>query len=98
MHSQVEVKPNSRLAIIAVGLNFNNDTQEAQKSFMESKQYEWNSGFDAGGSLAQKAGIVGVPTAIVVDPQGKIVTFGHYRDDWAKRLDQFLRQACVAQK
>ena len=62
---------------------------------METNGYRWASGFDAGDVLAKRHGIVGVPTAIVLDPEGKVVTFGYYAEEWAGRLDAFLKQTCL---
>ncbi len=93
---QVAQKPGSKLAILSVGLNFNDDTVEAQRAFLEAKGYSWPSVFDPDGSTAERHGVVGVPTAVVLDPEGKVVTFGYYKGDWAKRLDEFLKQNCVS--
>ncbi len=65
---------------------------------MDAHDYRWASGYDAGGGLAKKHGIVGVPTAVVLDPEGKIVTFGYYVEDWAARLDAYLKQTCLPAK
>lgn len=84
------------MAILSVGLTFNDDTVEAQRAFLQSKGYAWPSVYDTNGAIAERHGVVGVPIALLLDPDGKILTYGFYKGDWAKRLDEFLKQNCVA--
>jgi len=95
-NSNLSVKE-SKLAILGVGLNFNDDTAAAQKALAETKNYTWPLCYDDGGKVAEAYGIGVTPAVVVITPEGKVATFGLYRHDWASRLDAYLTQSCVAE-
>ena len=59
----------SKLNFLAVCIS---DTQKAFSSFMKSNGYTFPGGLDAKGDIAMDYRIQGVPTSILISPEGKI--------------------------
>jgi thiol-disulfide isomerase/thioredoxin len=56
-----------------LGMNVQ-DTEEAARSFLDSVKVSWDIGRDPTGAILQReAGGVGLPTTLLLDPQGVIV-------------------------
>lgn len=86
----------SNLVIIGVGLNLNGDTPAAQKAFAETKEYPWPLVFDEGAKVSDAYGVGVTPCVVVVSPDGSVETYGLYRRGFAKSVDEYLKQQCVA--
>jgi len=84
----------AKIAILAVGVNYIGDTAEAQRTFVESNKYGWTCVFDANAEVKEAIGSNYIPTAVLVDESGKIVTYGYYSEGYAKKLNSYLRAAC----
>jgi thiol-disulfide isomerase/thioredoxin len=85
-----------KVDIIAVGIDLLGDTPEGQKAYLNSNGFKWTGVFDKDGVVRNAAGASFIPTAILLDEQGKVVTYGYYEVDrpYTNRLNQFLRDAC----
>lgn len=90
-----QASADSNLAIIAIGLTFNDDTAEAQKAVAETKEYPWTLVFDEGAKVSDAYGVGVTPCVVVVSPEGVVQTYGLYRREWAANLDKYLTQNCV---
>ncbi|CAG0929946.1 partial Thiol-disulfide oxidoreductase ResA, partial [Planctomycetaceae bacterium] len=86
----------SKVDIIAVGIDLLGDTADGQKAYLNSNGFKWTGVFDKDGTVRNAAGANFIPTAILLDDTGKIVTYGYYEVDrpYTIRLNQFLREAC----
>ena len=86
----------SNVDIIAVGIDLLGDTADGQKAYLNSNGFKWTGVFDQDGKVRNLAGANFIPTAILLDDTGKIVTYGYYEVDrpYTNRLNQFLREAC----
>ncbi|MCL4731965.1 MAG: TlpA family protein disulfide reductase, partial [Planctomycetes bacterium] len=92
-----QASKDSNLAIIAIGLTFNDDTAAAQKAVADTKEYPWPLVFDEGAKVSDAYGVGVTPCVVVISPEGVVQTFGLYRREWAKHLDDYLKQNCVTQ-
>jgi len=92
-----EASADSNLAIIAIGLTFNDDTAESQKAVADVKDYPWPLVFDEGAKVSDAYGVGVTPCVVVISPEGTVQTFGLYKREWAKNLDDYLKQNCVTQ-
>ncbi len=91
-----ELGANANVDIIAVGIDLLGDTADGQKAYLNSNGFKWTGVFDKDGTVRNAAGANFIPTAILLDEQGKIITYGYYEVDrpYTNRLNQFLRDAC----
>lgn len=85
-----------KVDIIAVGIDLLGDTADGQKAYLNSNGFKWTGVFDKDGTVRNAAGANFIPTAILLDDAGKIVTYGYYEVDrpYTIRLNKFLRDAC----
>lgn len=95
LYAANQASADSNLAIIAIGLTFNDDTAEAQKAVAETKEYPWALVFDEGAKVSDAYGVGVTPCVVVISPEGVVQTFGLYRREWATNLDKYLMQNCV---
>ncbi|KAA0217683.1 TlpA family protein disulfide reductase [bacterium] len=84
----------TRLDVIGVGVNFLDDTPAAQKTFIQSNRIPWTCVFDQDAQVKDGIGSDFIPAVILLDESGKIVTYGYYMDDYARKLNNYLRDAC----
>lgn len=61
---------NSKINFLAVCIS---DSQNSLTSFMKKNGYTFSGGLDATGRIAMKYGIQGVPTSILISPEGKVL-------------------------
>ncbi|MCC7509123.1 MAG: TlpA family protein disulfide reductase [Planctomycetes bacterium] len=94
MMKVIDESPDSNVMILGIGTG-SDDNADSQKAFLDSNECTWTSTFDAGNKVEEKYGVLGVPTAVVVGSDGKILTFGRYERDWRDRLLEYLKQECV---
>ncbi|MBK8206997.1 MAG: TlpA family protein disulfide reductase [Planctomycetes bacterium] len=94
MMKVIDESPESNVMILGIGTG-SDDNADSQKAFLDSNECTWTSTFDAGNKVEEKYGVLGVPTAVVVGSDGKILTFGRYERDWRDRLLEYLKQECV---
>ena len=59
----------SRIAFLAVCIS---DTEKSQSAFMKKNNYTFPGGLDKDGSIAGSYFIQGIPTSILISPDGKI--------------------------
>ncbi|MCC6572624.1 MAG: TlpA family protein disulfide reductase [Planctomycetes bacterium] len=83
------------IVFVAIGTNFQDDTAQSQKAELEVRGHGWQGVFDADGSATRNYGVDGIPAAVLVDGNGKIVTFGLYKREWGDSLDKYLNQECT---
>ncbi|MCA8912880.1 MAG: TlpA family protein disulfide reductase [Planctomycetes bacterium] len=89
------VKPDSGLIIINVGTDVD-DTEVSQEAFLKTNGVKSISTHDDDG-LEKKYGVLGIPTAVVIGREGKIITFGSYRPkEYREPLLEYLKQECVS--
>lgn len=60
----------SKIVFLAICIS---DSQKSFSSFMEKNKYTFTGGLDASGAIARKYGIQGIPTSILISPEGKIL-------------------------
>lgn len=86
----------ANIDVIAVGIDLLGDTPDGQKAYLNSNGFRWTGVFDKDGVVRNAAGANFIPTAILLDEQGKVVTYGYYEVDrpYTIRLNKFLREAC----
>ena len=76
-----------------VGISLDDD-KEALTKYLEEENVQWVSLHDgADGDLAAKFGIVGIPTVMLLDKEGKLVTFNARGPELGKRLEALLGPA-----
>lgn len=61
---------NAKINFLAICIS---DSQKSLSSFMKENGYTFAGGLDATGRIAMKYGIQGVPTSILISPEGKIL-------------------------
>ncbi|MGE0434447.1 MAG: TlpA family protein disulfide reductase [Planctomycetota bacterium] len=95
-----------KINLVSVGLAYR-DTPDKQIAEAKTKGDEWMHLFDAGDQCKKAFGIVATPSVIVLDPDGKVVTFGRLQnkeadpdagtpaDPWANDLKAFLESSCT---
>ncbi|HUE70862.1 MAG TPA: TlpA disulfide reductase family protein [Pirellulaceae bacterium] len=76
-----------------VGISLDDD-KDAHREYLESEHVKWVSLHDgADGDLAVKFGIVGIPTMMLLDKDGKLVTMSARGPELGKRLEALLGPA-----
>ena len=76
-----------------VGVSLDDD-KEALTKYLEDEHVQWVSLHDgADGDLAAKFGVVGIPTVMLLDKDGKLVTFNARGPELGKRLEALLGPA-----
>jgi thiol-disulfide isomerase/thioredoxin len=76
-----------------VGISLDDD-KDALKEYLEGEQVKWVSLHDgADGDLAVKFGILGIPTMMLLDKEGKLVTMSARGPELGKRLETLLGPA-----
>ena len=92
--------PDRRLDIISIGLSIN-DTAAKQQAEVRTHKHDWMHLFDEGDQCKEAFGIKATPAVIVIDPDGKVVTFGRLQNTtdppnpWANDLKAFLESSCL---
>lgn len=93
--NDVAADADSSLVVIDIGTG-SDDTAAKQQAFLKAKEINTVSTYDKDSKVEGLYGIRGVPTAVVLDKDGKVLTFGSYRpDEYAKPLIEYLRQSCI---
>lgn len=59
----------AKLVFLAVCVS---DTEEARAQFMKDNKYTFRGGLDKTGAVADKYGVQGIPTSVLISPDGKI--------------------------
>ena len=62
----------SQLDFLAICIS---DTEENRSNFMKKNGYTFPGGLDESGKIAARYGIQGVPTSILISPQGEILDY-----------------------
>jgi peroxiredoxin len=89
-------KDGSGLTVINIGTS-TDDNASSQKAFLKTNDVKAISTHDEGGKLEKTYGVLGVPTAVVIGKEGKILTYGSYQNkEYRKLLLEYLRQECVS--
>lgn len=65
-----------RFLLVGLGMPWNDETAEKQKSYGEANGYHWKKVFDAPGISGQSYGVDGIPFLCLVDEEGKILVMG----------------------
>ena len=87
LHQQAKDKP---YEILAIDVGYNDSLQKVRQ-FQERYQLPYKIIFDESAGLALKYGVVGVPTHIIVNKEGIIVsTFNQLPENIAGYLAQFI--------
>jgi cytochrome c biogenesis protein CcmG, thiol:disulfide interchange protein DsbE len=60
---------NAKLVFLAVCVS---DTEESRAQFMKDNKYTFRGGLDKTGVVADKYGVQGIPTSVLISPDGKI--------------------------
>jgi peroxiredoxin len=60
----------SRLQFVAVCVS---DTEKKRAAFMDDNEYTFPGGLDERGQIANKYGVQGIPTSVLISPSGKIL-------------------------
>ena len=63
--------------LVSIGTDWNGETAAKQRKFAEEKEYGWTFVFDGDGSITEKYEVTGIPTMVVIDPEGKVQAYGH---------------------
>lgn len=63
---------NENFQLISVGTNWRADTPEKQLAYAKEMDYHWTKVFDADGSTTAMYGVRGIPTIVIVNPEGVI--------------------------
>ena len=87
LYQEVQGKP---YEILAIDVGFNDSLQRVRQ-LQERYQLPYKIIFDESAGLALKYGVIGIPTHVIVNREGVIVsTFNQIPDDIAGYLAQFL--------
>ncbi len=74
-----------------VGISLDEDV-DALKAFLEANQLPWTTTVgDANQATAEKYGVRGIPTMMLVDREGKIVGVAHSIDKLEKKMEELLK-------
>ena len=87
LSQKIQAKGNdSKIEFLAICIS---DSQKAFSSFMEKNKYTFTGGLDSSGYIAIKYGIQGIPTSILISPEGKIlkINVGMMNE---KQLEKFI--------
>ena len=83
-----------RAGFVPVGINLDQSRQTAQK-YLQTNPLAWTQLHEAGGldsRLANELGIMTLPTMLLVDQQGKVVSRSLHASDLAEELGKLLKQ------
>ena len=76
-----------------VGISLDED-KDALQEYLETEHVKWVTLHDGGdGELALKFGIIGIPTVMLLDKDGKLVTMNARGPELGKRLESLLGPA-----
>jgi peroxiredoxin len=92
--AEMDAAENSTLVILGVGTS-SEDSADTQNAFLKTNNCTWTSTHDANSKVEGKYGVLGVPTVVLVDGDGKVLTYGTFRDPYRTSLLDYLRQACI---
>ncbi|MBF4470035.1 TlpA family protein disulfide reductase [Flavobacterium sp. HJJ] len=67
-----------------------NETTEKVTNFINDKKYSFNVVFDYDDAITAKYKIEGIPTKILIDKNGSVVTFGSSEEDLIHLIDEQL--------
>jgi peroxiredoxin len=95
LQAQIEKTKSTKVAILGVGLNAEGDTAKAQKDYAEAKDFHWALAYDADVKVEKTYGPIGIPTAVVLDGEGKVVTYGQFKGAWGQKLQDYLFSQCT---
>jgi peroxiredoxin len=85
------------VVILGVGTS-SDDSADTQKAFLKTNGCDWPSTHDNGSKIEAKYGVLGVPTVVLLDGEGKVLTYGTFRDPYRKDLLEYMRQECLKPK
>lgn len=94
----VEVRGTEDAQLVIVGIGTGTDDSAArQEVFMQTNEVPWQTIHDEGSEVEGLYGVLGVPTCVVVGREGKILTYGFYRNKgYQEPLIEYLRQECIS--
>ncbi|MCO5171092.1 MAG: TlpA family protein disulfide reductase [Planctomycetes bacterium] len=69
-------KDDDRFVLVSIGVPWSGETVEKERDFAEKKGFHWKKVFDATGDVPQAYGVQGIPTLVLVDTDGKILSIG----------------------
>jgi len=92
--AEIDAAGVTNFAILGVGTS-SDDSPETQGAFLKSNECTWASTHDTGAKVEGKYGVLGVPTAVLVDDEGKVLTYGTFRDPYRQQLLEYLKQECL---
>ena len=76
-----------KFIIVSVGSS-SRDTMEKQIAFVKKMGYKWDFVYDKEGTASESYGVMGIPTLVFVDPEGKIIFKGH--GETSAKVSKFL--------
>lgn len=91
---ELAAAPKSNLVILGVGTS-SDDSADTQKAFLQTNGCDWTSTHDSGSKVEGKYGVLGVPTVVLLDGEGKVLTYGSFRDPYRTALLDYMRQECL---
>ena len=92
--AEMDAAKDANLVILGVGTS-SDDSAETQNAFLKTNNCTWTSTHDSGSKVEAKYGILGVPTVVLLDGDGKVLTYGTFRDPYRTSLLDYLRQSCL---
>jgi peroxiredoxin len=92
--AEMEAAKDSNLVILGVGTS-SDDSADTQNAFLKTNACNWTSTHDTGSKVEGKYGVLGVPTVVLLDGDGKVLTYGTFRDPYRTSLLDYLRQSCL---
>lgn len=69
-------KGDDRFVLVSIGVPWSGETIEKERAFAEKKGFHWKKVFDATGDVPQAYGVQGIPTLVLVDTDGTILSIG----------------------
>ena len=64
--------------MISIGTNWGDETPAQQRQFADDHSYNWTFLFDTSGETTSAYAVEGIPTIVLIDRDGKVMSYGHH--------------------